>query len=59
VDYLYFVADGRIVAQGTPAEVRASNDPFVRQFVDGQTDGPVPFHVAAAPLDAAFALHGG
>jgi phospholipid/cholesterol/gamma-HCH transport system permease protein len=52
VDYLYFVSEGRIVAQGTPEEVRASTDPFVRQFVDGQADGPVPFHVAAAPLEA-------
>jgi phospholipid/cholesterol/gamma-HCH transport system ATP-binding protein len=56
VDYLYFVSEGRIVAQGTPDEVRASRDPFVRQFVDGEADGPVPFHVAAPPLDSAFAL---
>ena len=49
VDYLYFVSDGRIVGEGTPDEVRASQDPFVRQFVHGQTDGPVPFHYAARP----------
>jgi phospholipid/cholesterol/gamma-HCH transport system ATP-binding protein len=48
VDYLYFVSDGRIVAAGTPEEVRASRDPFVRQFVDGAPDGPVPFHYPAA-----------
>ena len=59
VDYLYFVSEGRIVAQGTPEEVRASTDPFVRQFVDGQADGPVPFHVAAAPLEASFGVHAG
>jgi phospholipid/cholesterol/gamma-HCH transport system ATP-binding protein len=59
VDYLYFVSEGRIVAQGTPDEVRASSDPFVRQFVDGQADGPVPFHVAAAPLEASFGVHAG
>ena len=47
VDYLYFVSEGRIVAEGTPAEVRGSADPFVRQFVDGQPDGPVPFHYPA------------
>ncbi len=47
VDYLYFVSEGRIVASGTPAEVRASSDPFVRQFVDGAPDGPVPFHYPA------------
>jgi phospholipid/cholesterol/gamma-HCH transport system ATP-binding protein len=47
VDYLYFVSDGRIVAGGTPDEVRASNDSFVRQFIDGEADGPVPFHYPA------------
>jgi phospholipid/cholesterol/gamma-HCH transport system ATP-binding protein len=47
VDYLYFVSEGRIVASGTPQEVRASDDPFVRQFVDGAPDGPVPFHYPA------------
>jgi phospholipid/cholesterol/gamma-HCH transport system ATP-binding protein len=49
VDYLYFVSEGRIVAEGTPEEVRASIDPFVRQFVDGEADGPVPFHYPAHP----------
>ncbi|MCC7326674.1 MAG: ABC transporter ATP-binding protein [Burkholderiales bacterium] len=47
VDYLYFVSEGRIIAQGTPDEVRNSADPFVRQFVDGEADGPVPFHYPA------------
>jgi phospholipid/cholesterol/gamma-HCH transport system ATP-binding protein len=47
VDYLYFVSEGRIVAQGTAADVRASGEAFVRQFVDGQPDGPVPFHYPA------------
>jgi phospholipid/cholesterol/gamma-HCH transport system ATP-binding protein len=44
VDYLYFVAEGVIVAQGTPDEIRASREPFVHQFVFGEVDGPVPFH---------------
>ena len=56
VDYLYFVSDGRIVAQGTPDEVRSSGDAFVRQYIDGASDGPVPFHVAAPPLATAFAI---
>ena len=59
VDYLYFVSAGRIIAQGTPDEVRASTDPFVRQFVDGEADGPVPFHVGAPPLAEEFAVHAG
>ena len=56
VDYLYFVSEGRIVAQGTPDEVRGSKDPFVRQFVDGEADGPMPFHVKSASLAEEFAL---
>jgi phospholipid/cholesterol/gamma-HCH transport system ATP-binding protein len=55
VDYIYFVAEGRIVAQGTPEDVRASTDPFVRQFVDGEPDGPVPFHYPAKALSREFA----
>lgn len=47
VDYMYFVSEGKIIAQGTPAEVRGSGDAFVRQFVDGAPDGPVPFHYPA------------
>ena len=58
VDYIYFVAEGRIIAQGTPAEVRASSDPFVRQFVDGEPDGPVPFHYPARALEREFARAG-
>ena len=52
VDYLYFMSGGRIVGEGTPDEVRASKDPFMRQFVHGETDGPVPFHYAAQPYAA-------
>jgi phospholipid/cholesterol/gamma-HCH transport system ATP-binding protein len=47
VDFMYFVSEGKIVAQGTPDEVRASADAYVRQFVDGEPDGPVPFHYPA------------
>ena len=48
VDYMYFVSEGKIIAQGTATEVRASTDAFVRQFVDGAPDGPVPFHYPAS-----------
>jgi phospholipid/cholesterol/gamma-HCH transport system ATP-binding protein len=56
VDYAYFISDGQVVAQGTPDEIRASTDPFVRQFVDGLADGPVAFHMPARPLAADLAL---
>ena len=51
VDYVYFVSDGLIVAQGTPDEIRASADPFVHQFVYGEADGPVHFHYPAPPFE--------
>jgi len=59
VDYLYFVSEGRIVAQGTPDEVHHSADPFVRQFVDGESDGPVPFHYPARPYAEELAASAG
>ena len=46
-DYVYFVASGKIAAEGTPDQLAKSTDPFVRQFVDGAPDGPVPFHYPA------------
>ncbi|MDR2787809.1 MAG: ABC transporter ATP-binding protein [Candidatus Accumulibacter sp.] len=50
-DYVYFVSDGQIVAQGTPEDIRASTDPFVHQFVFGEADGPVHFHYPAVPFE--------
>ncbi len=44
VDYLYFVADGVIITEGTPDEIKSSDKPFVQQFINGEMDGPVPFH---------------
>ena len=50
-DYVYLLWQGDIVAQGTPAEMRDSSLPYVRQFFDAKTDGPLPFHHAAPPLE--------
>jgi len=47
VDYVYFMSEGAVVAKGTPAEIRASKEAFVHQFVCGEADGPVPFHYPA------------
>ncbi|MCO5125482.1 MAG: ATP-binding cassette domain-containing protein, partial [Rhizobacter sp.] len=47
---------GRIVAQGTPAELMGSTDPEVRQFVRGEPDGPVRFHYPAVSLEQDFGL---
>lgn len=47
VDYVYFVSEGKIVAEGTAEEIRHSAAPYVHQFVWGEADGPVPFHYPA------------
>ena len=44
VDYVYFMSEGKVVAEGTPEAVRASAEPFVKQFINAEPDGPVPFH---------------
>jgi phospholipid/cholesterol/gamma-HCH transport system ATP-binding protein len=49
-DYVYFMSAGRIVAEGTPADMRASQDPYVKQFVHASPDGPVPFHYPGKSL---------
>ena len=56
-DHVVLMATGgRIVAQGTPAELMASTDPEVRQFVRGEPDGPVKFHYPAKPMAEDFGL---
>ena len=49
VDYVYFISEGVVVAEGSTADVKVSKDPFVHQFIRGEPDGPVPFHY---PSDA-------
>lgn len=46
-DYAYIVANQRVIAQGTPEELVASQDPQVIQFLAGKADGPVRFHYPA------------
>ena len=50
VDYIYFMADGKVVAEGTPEEIRASDKEYVHQFVWGEIDGPVPFQYPAVTM---------
>jgi phospholipid/cholesterol/gamma-HCH transport system ATP-binding protein len=45
--YSYLLAGGRVVAQGNPEQLRADHSPVVNQFMNGLSDGPVPFHYPA------------
>jgi phospholipid/cholesterol/gamma-HCH transport system ATP-binding protein len=55
-DYVYFIADGKIAAKGTPEALKASKDPFVQQFIHAQPDGPVPFHYPGPDIGLDFGL---
>jgi phospholipid/cholesterol/gamma-HCH transport system ATP-binding protein len=50
IDSAFHIADkiiilfyGNVIADGTPDEIRNSDDPKVRQFITGSPDGPIPF----------------
>lgn len=49
-DYIYIIADKKIIGQGTPNEIHEQTSPLVQQFVKGEADGPVAFHFPAADL---------
>jgi phospholipid/cholesterol/gamma-HCH transport system ATP-binding protein len=53
-DRVFILGNGRLLAQGTPQELRASDDPLVHQFVRGEPDGPVRFHYPAPDLREDF-----
>src|SRR5690554_1900087 len=46
-DYLYVVGDGQVLGHGRPDDLMNSDNPRIRQFMQGEPDGPVPFHFPA------------
>ena len=40
-DILAMLHEGRVVFTGTPDEARNTNDPLVRQFIEGSSEGPI------------------
>jgi phospholipid/cholesterol/gamma-HCH transport system ATP-binding protein len=55
-DHIVFVANGSVVAQGTPQDIRDSTDPLVKQFFNALPDGPVRFHYPAVSMADDFGL---
>ncbi|EJL72794.1 ABC transporter ATP-binding protein [Variovorax sp. Varisp85] len=53
-DHVIILANGGIAAQGTPDEVRESDDPLVHQFVNALPDGPVHFHYPGVSIEDDF-----
>lgn len=58
VDYVYFIHHGVVVASGDVAEMVNSKDPFVRQFVDAQPDGPIAFQYPSKPYEEDLEISG-
>lgn len=53
-DYIYIIANGHVIGTGTPEELLNSEDPLVKQFLQGLPDGPVPFHYPAKTIGDDF-----
>jgi phospholipid/cholesterol/gamma-HCH transport system ATP-binding protein len=46
-DYIYVISQGKVMGHGTPAALDEADSDWVRQFMHGLPDGPVPFHYPA------------
>lgn len=51
-DYVYILANKKVIGHGTAQEIKQSDSPLVQQFLQGQADGPVPFHYPAPSMQA-------
>jgi phospholipid/cholesterol/gamma-HCH transport system ATP-binding protein len=51
-DTSYILAGGKVVAAGSPRDLKEADSELVRQFMNGLADGPVPFHYPAADYHA-------
>lgn len=49
-DYVYVMADKTIIGHGRPEQLQQDPSPRIQQFLQGQPDGPVPFHYPATDL---------
>ena len=49
-DYVYILSGGKIIAHGTAEEIKADQNIWVKQFIEGLSDGPVPFNLPTTAL---------
>lgn len=55
-DYVYVISEGKVIGQGTPAEMTNNKTSQLQQFLNGLPDGPVPFHFPACTLEQDFLM---
>ncbi|MCA9482703.1 MAG: ABC transporter ATP-binding protein [Nitrospina sp.] len=49
-DKIIMLFKGKIIFEGSPEEIRKSDDPRVVQFINGSPDGPIPFSKSQVDL---------
>lgn len=49
-DYVYILSGGKIIAHGTAEEIKVDQNIWVTQFIQGLSDGPVPFNLPTTAL---------
>jgi phospholipid/cholesterol/gamma-HCH transport system ATP-binding protein len=57
-DYVYVISEGVVLGKGTPREISASENPYLKQFVNALPDGPVRFHFPGPSLEQDLRLTG-
>jgi phospholipid/cholesterol/gamma-HCH transport system ATP-binding protein len=55
-DYVYIISGGKVIGEGTPQSIHNHPEPMVKQFIEGNPDGPVRFHYPAPSLQQDFRL---
>ena len=43
---MIFLFEGKVLASGTPEEIKSNPNPFLQQFINGHADGPIPFKLS-------------
>jgi phospholipid/cholesterol/gamma-HCH transport system ATP-binding protein len=56
-DYAYMIVDGVVLAKGTPEELKAARDPYLKQFLNAEPDGPVTFHFPGPSIEEDLKLN--
>jgi phospholipid/cholesterol/gamma-HCH transport system ATP-binding protein len=57
-DHVLLLANGKVVAQGSPEGIATDGSAWTRQFFGGQADGPVPFQYPAADFASELGFAG-
>jgi phospholipid/cholesterol/gamma-HCH transport system ATP-binding protein len=55
-DHVILLADGKVIAEGPPEQMRGSTDELVHQYVNSLPEGPVGFHYPRVPIEQELGL---